>query len=72
MNINSKIRKYIEDNRYTQTEIAEKMGINKVILNAALCNKRNLSAAELITFCNAVGENVDYIVHYGDEDTKEV
>ena len=67
MSINNKIRKYIDDHRYTQTEIAEGMGLNKVSLNSALNNKRNFSAEELIKFCEVVGENSDYIIHYGDE-----
>lgn len=67
MSINSRIRKYINDHRYTQTEIAKKMGLNKVSLNAALNNKRTISAQELIDFCKAVGEDADFIIRYGDE-----
>lgn len=67
MSVNQKIRKYIEDHRYTQTEISDSMGISIVSLNAALCNKRKISAQELIDFCNVVGETTDYIIHYGEE-----
>ena len=70
MNINERIRKYIDDHRYTQTEIAEEMGLNKVSLNTALRNKRNFSAEELIKFCEVVGENSDYIIHYGDPESE--
>ena len=67
MEINNKIRKYIDDHRYTQTEIASEMGLSKVTLNSALNNKRNFTAQELIKFCEVVGENADYIIHYGEE-----
>ena len=70
MNINTKIKNYINDHRYTQTEIAEEMGMNKVSLNAALKNKRNFSAQELVNFCEVVGETADYIIHYGEKENE--
>ena len=71
MNINERIRKYMKDNRYTQTMISKKTGMSVKAIGTALKNKRRFTAEELIDFCEAVDESVDFIVHYGDEIKEE-
>lgn len=57
-----KIKKYLNENKMTIKDLAEKSGINVRILYGVFNNKRKLSADEYIAICNALNVSPDFFV----------
>lgn len=57
MNVNEKIKQYLQDHGIKQTFLAEKTGIAQEKLSRMLSKNRKLSADELVKISNALGVN---------------
>lgn len=57
MNVNEKIKQYLQDHGIKQAFLAEKTGIAQEKLSRMLSKNRKLSADELVKISNALGVN---------------
>lgn len=70
MNVNSRVKQYIEDHGIKQVAIAEKMGIPIWQFNNIMTGRKKMSADELYKFCRALNCSADYILRYGDKEVE--
>lgn len=56
------LKKARSDNGWTQDDLAEKLGVNRVYVSKTEIGERNLSFIELVDYCKALDLNVYTIV----------
>ncbi|MGH1428724.1 MAG: helix-turn-helix domain-containing protein [Arenicella sp.] len=56
------LKKYRLDHGWTQDELAEKLGVNRVYISKTEIGERNLSFIELIDYCKALDVNIHGLI----------
>ena len=67
--MNSKIKKYLDENGIKQKFLQQKLGMSVSSCNAMLNGNRGISAEEYFKICEALGVPLDY---FKDENEKVV
>lgn len=60
------IAAYIAKNGIKQSYIAEKTGITPIAVSNIINLKRDISAEEYVSVCNALNVTLDFFLHYSD------
>ena len=66
MKLRENIASYLEKNGIKQTFLAERTGITPIAISTMLNLKRDISAEEYISICDALNVTLDFFVNYPD------
>ncbi|MDA8234464.1 MAG: helix-turn-helix transcriptional regulator [Clostridia bacterium] len=62
--IGEKIRNFLEENKMTQTELSEKLGISKQVMNKMILGKKAINVEEIAKLAAIMNVSFDYLMKY--------
>ena len=72
MDVEQKIKEYLEENGISQARIGRKAGLNLTKLNLSLNGNRKITLEEYALICGALNVNTDFFLKPRLPDKKEV